>query len=115
MNKIIYFYNAATSWPKPPRMIEAMEKFNRETGANSGRSGHHLSVQSARIVYETRQRLAELFNISDPLRIVFSANITESINLALFGLLKPGDHIITTSMEHNAAMRPLRMHIRGYR
>ncbi len=108
MKQSIYLDNAATSWPKPHQMIEAMDRFIREVGGNSGRSGHHLSVESARIVYETRQRLADLFYVSDPLRIVFSANITESINLALFGLLKPGDHAITTSMEHNAVMRPLR-------
>ena len=108
MNKIIYLDNAATSWPKPPEMLEAMHHFNDEIGANSGRSGHQRSVQSARIVYDTRQRLADLFNLSDPLRVVFTSNVTESINLALYGLLKPGDHVITTSMEHNAVMRPLR-------
>ena len=108
MNKVIYFDNAATSWPKPPQMLEAICRFNDEIGANSGRSGHQRSVQSARIVYETRQRLADLFDLQDPLRVVFTLNVTESINLALNGLLKPGDHVITTSMEHNAVMRPLR-------
>ena len=108
MNGIIYFDNAATSWPKPPQMIEAMRQFNGEIGANSGRSGHQLSVQSARIVYDTRQRLADIFNLRDPLRVAFTLNVTESLNLALLGLLKPGDHVITTSMEHNAVMRPLR-------
>jgi cysteine desulfurase family protein len=108
MNKVIYFDNAATSWPKPPQMFEAVCRFNDEIGANSGRSGHQRSVQSARIVYETRQRLADLFNLRDPLRVVFTSNVTESINLVLNGLLKPADHVITTSMEHNAVMRPLR-------
>lgn len=108
MDKVIYFDNAATSWPKPPQMLEAVCCFNDEIGANSGRSGHQRSVQSARIVYETRQRLADLFNLQDPLRVVFTLNVTESINLVLNGLLKSGDHVITTSMEHNAAMRPLR-------
>lgn len=108
MNKGIYLDNAATSWPKPPQMLEALRRFNDEIGANSGRSGHQRSVQSARIVYDTRQRLADLFNLRDPLRVVFTSNVTESINLALNGLLKPGDHVITTSMEHNAVMRPLR-------
>ena len=78
MNKIIYLDNAATSWPKPPEMLEAMRHFNDEIGANSGRSGHQRSVQSARIVYDTRQRLADLFNLSDPLRVVFTSNVTES-------------------------------------
>lgn len=105
---MIYLDNAATSWPKPPAMIAAMNFFNESVGANSGRSGHHLSVESARIVFETRQKLCDLFHASDPLKIVFSSNITESINMALFGFLHPGDHVITSSMEHNAVMRPLR-------
>ena len=108
MNKVIYFDNAATSWPKPPQMLEAVRRFNDEIGANSGRSGYQRSVQSARIVYETRQRLADIFNLRDPLRIVFTSNVTESLNLALKGLIIPGDHVITTSMEHNSVMRPLR-------
>jgi len=109
MNKSgIYFDNAATSWPKPPEMINAMQQFSDHVGANPGRAGHQRSIQSARIVYETRQALADLFNCADPLRVVFSANVTEALNLAIFGLLNPGDHVITTSMEHNAVMRPLR-------
>lgn len=107
-NPGIYFDNAATSWPKPPEMINAMQQFSDHVGANPGRAGHQMSIQSARIVYETRQALADHFNCADPLRVVFSANVTEALNLAIFGLLKPGDHVITTSMEHNAVMRPLR-------
>jgi cysteine desulfurase family protein len=104
----IYFDNAATSWPKPPEMITAMQQFSEHVGANPGRAGHRMSIQSARIVYETRQALADLFNFPDPLRVVFSTNVTEAINLAIFGLINPGDHVITSSMEHNAVMRPLR-------
>jgi cysteine desulfurase/selenocysteine lyase len=105
---MIYFDNAATSWPKPPGMIEAMVHFMQEVGANPGRSGHRLSVEAGRIVYETREAIAELFNIEDPLRIVFGYNVTEALNLALRGYLRPGDHVITSSMEHNSVMRPLR-------
>ena len=105
---MIYFDNAATSWPKPPGVIEAMVHFMKEVGANPGRSGHRLSVEAGRIVYETREALAELFNIEDPLRIVFGYNVTEGLNLALRGTLRPGDHVITSSMEHNSVMRPLR-------
>jgi len=105
---MIYFDNAATSWPKPPGVIEAMVHFMKEVGANPGRSGHRLSVEAGRIVYETREALAELFNIEDPLRIVFGYNVTEGLNLALRGYLRPGDHVITSSMEHNSVMRPLR-------
>jgi cysteine desulfurase/selenocysteine lyase len=105
---MIYFDNAATSWPKPPGVVEAMVHFMKEVGANPGRSGHRLSVEAGRIVYETREALAELFNIEDPLRIVFGYNVTEGLNLALRGYLRPGDHVITSSMEHNSVMRPLR-------
>jgi cysteine desulfurase family protein len=106
--EIIYFDNAATSWPKPPGVIEAMVHFMQEVGANPGRSGHRLSVEAGRIVYETREAVAELFKIEDPLRIVFGHNATEGLNLALRGILRPGDHVITSSMEHNSVMRPLR-------
>lgn len=105
---IIYFDNAATSWPKPPQVLEAIIRFMNEIGANPGRSGHSLSIEAARIIYETREALATIFNIKDPSRIVFTLNATESINLALKGLLKPNDHVITSSMEHNSVMRPLR-------
>jgi cysteine desulfurase/selenocysteine lyase len=105
---MIYFDNAATSWPKPPEVKEAMVKFMEEIGANPGRSGHLLSIEAARILYETRETLSTLFHVKDPSRIIFTLNATESINLALKGLLKPEDHIITSSMEHNSVMRPLR-------
>ena len=105
---MIYFDNAATSWPKPLEVKEAMVKFMEEIGANPGRSGHHLSIEAARIIYETREALSVCFNVRDPSRIVFTLNATESINLALKGLLKPGTHVITSSMEHNSVMRPLR-------
>jgi cysteine desulfurase/selenocysteine lyase len=105
---MIYLDNAATSWPKPPQVKEAMIRYIEKIGANPGRSGHLLSVDAARILYETRETLANLFHVKDPLRIVFTLNATESINLALKGLLKPGNHIITSSMEHNSVMRPLR-------
>jgi cysteine desulfurase/selenocysteine lyase len=105
---MIYFDNPATSWPKPPQVKEAMNKFMEEVGANPGRSGHFLSIKAARIIYEAREVLSVLFHVKDSSRLVFTLNATESINLALKGLLKPGDHIITSSMEHNSVMRPLR-------
>ncbi|MBN1993750.1 MAG: aminotransferase class V-fold PLP-dependent enzyme [Anaerolineae bacterium] len=105
---VIYFDNAATSWPKPPEVREAMAHYLDEVGANPGRSGHRLAVESARIVYAAREAVAELFNAPDLLRVVFAANVTEALNLALRGYLRPGDHVITGSMEHNSAMRPLR-------
>ncbi len=105
---MIYFDNAATSWPKPPEVKEAMVRFMDEVGANPGRSGHRLSIEAARILYEAREALSKLFNVKDPSRIVFTLNATESINLALKGLLRTGDHVLTSSMEHNSVMRPLR-------
>jgi len=105
---MIYFDNAATSWPKPPGMAEAMVHFVNDVGANPGRSAHRLAVDSGRIVYNAREAVAGLFNAPDPLRVVFGPNVTEALNLALHGLLRPGDHVITSSMEHNSVMRPLR-------
>ncbi len=105
---MIYLDNAATSWPKPPGVAQAMVHFIDEVGANPGRSAHRLAIESGRIVYAAREALAELFNAPDPLRVVWGANATEGLNLALQGLLRPGDHAITGSMEHNSVMRPLR-------
>lgn len=105
---MIYLDNAATSWPKPPGVTEAMTRFLTEVGANPGRSGHRLSVEAGRIVYAAREAVAELFGAPDPLRVAFGLNVTEALNLALRGLLRPGDHVITGSMEHNSVMRPLR-------
>lgn len=105
---MIYFDNAATSWPKPPGVAEAMTRFLNDVGANPGRAAHRRAVESGRIVYDAREAVAELFNAPDPLRVVFGPNVTEALNLALHGYLRPGDHIITSSMEHNSVMRPLR-------
>ena len=108
MNEIIYLDNAATSWPKPPGVAAAMVRFLDEIGANPGRSGHRMAVEAGRVVYEAREAIAELFNAPDPLRVVFGPNVTEMLNLVLRGYLRPGDHVITSSMEHNSVMRPLR-------
>lgn len=105
---IIYLDNAATSWPKPEAVYNAVDRFMREIGASPGRSAHKLGLQASRIIYHTRELLAQLFHISDSSHIIFTASATEALNLALKGLLSPGDHIITTSVEHNSVMRPLR-------
>ncbi|MDY6911917.1 MAG: aminotransferase class V-fold PLP-dependent enzyme [Chloroflexota bacterium] len=105
---MIYMDNAATSWPKPEAVYQAMDIFMRNSGANPGRSGHRLSVEAGRVIYEAREALAQLFSIDDPLRVVFAKNATEALNLAINGILHPGDHAITSSMEHNSVMRPLR-------
>ena len=105
---MIYLDNAASSWPKPDETWQAMEHFMRNIGANPGRSGHRLSIEAGRILIDAREALAELFGIDDPLRLVFTKNATEALNLAICGILQPGDHCITSSMEHNSVMRPLR-------
>ena len=105
---MIYLDNAATSWPKPPEVAKALAHFLKNVGASPGRSGHRLSIEAGRAVYRARESVARLFNVADPLRIVFGPNATEAINLALVGLLAPGDHVVTSSMEHNSVMRPLR-------
>ena len=105
---MIYFDNAATSWPKPPGVAEAMVRFMNEIGTNAGRSGHRMAVEAGRVVYDAREAVADLFNAPDPLRVIFGPNVTEAMNLVLRGYLRPGDHVITSSVEHNAVMRPLR-------
>lgn len=106
--EIVYFDNAATSWPKPSQMQAAMVDYLHTVGGSPGRSGHRLSIEASRIVGDARDNVAELFNINDPSRVVFTKNSTEALNIAIFGLLQQGDHIITSSIEHNSVMRPLR-------
>jgi cysteine desulfurase family protein len=105
---MIYFDNAATSWPKPVAMIKAMADFNANVGANPGRSGHRLSVEAGRVIFYAREAVASLIGADDPLSIIFTRNATEGINTAIRGLLLKGDHVITSGMEHNSVMRPLR-------
>jgi cysteine desulfurase/selenocysteine lyase len=105
---MIYFDNAATSWPKPPGVSQAMVHFTEAIGANPGRAAHRQAVESGRIVYGAREAVCELFHAPDPLRLVFGKNVTEALNLAVRGLLRSGDHVVTSSMEHNSMMRPLR-------
>jgi cysteine desulfurase / selenocysteine lyase len=104
----IYFDNAATSWPKPEAVHAALGDYFGDAGGNPGRSGHRMSIAAARVVETAREALAELFHAHDPSRIVFTQNATHALNLALYGLLHPGDHVVTTSFEHNSVMRPLR-------
>lgn len=103
----IYLDNAATSWPKPESVYRAVDYFNRKIGASPGRGSHRRSIISGQVLLETRESLAGLFNIKDSSRIVFTVNVTEAINIALKGLLEPGDHVVISSMEHNAVVRPL--------
>lgn len=111
--KTIYMDNAATSYPKPESVYNAMDYFNRHLGGSPGRGSHQRTLQAGTVLLDTREALAALFNIKDSSRIAFTLNVTEALNLALKGLLNPGDHVLTTSMEHNAVARPL--HALSYR
>ncbi|WP_035156238.1 aminotransferase class V-fold PLP-dependent enzyme [Cohnella thermotolerans] len=104
---IIYMDNAATSWPKPPGVTEAMKRCMREAAANPGRGSHEMAVRASRVLFEGRKALARLFRIQNPNDIAYALNTTQALNTALQGLLKPGDHVITTSLEHNSVRRPL--------
>jgi len=104
---IIYLDNAATSWPKPPAVLEAMERSMKESAANPGRGSHTMAVKASRVLFETRKRLARLFGAKNPNDIAFALNTTHALNLAIQGLLKPGDHVVATTLEHNSVRRPL--------
>jgi cysteine desulfurase family protein len=104
---LIYMDNAATSWPKPPAVAEAMARCLAEASANPGRGSHAMAVRASRVLFEARKLLAKLFGVRNPNDIVFTLNATHALNLALQGLLKPGDHVITSSLEHNSIRRPL--------
>ncbi|HNR50757.1 MAG TPA: aminotransferase class V-fold PLP-dependent enzyme [Deltaproteobacteria bacterium] len=107
MKKTVYLDNAATSWPKPPGMMEAMVKYNRFIGASPGRSGHTRSVDAGRVLIDARQAVAKLFGVPDVLRVIFTKNATEALNIVISGLLGEGGHAVVTGMEHNSVMRPL--------
>ena len=103
-----YFDNAATTHPKPETVYRAVDRTLRETGASPGRGGYRPAMDAARLLFEAREAAAAFFGIADSSRLVFTASATEALNLALFGLIRPGDRIVTSTMEHNAVTRPLR-------
>jgi cysteine desulfurase family protein len=103
----IYMNNAATSFPKPESVYKAVDNFNRYLGANPGRGSQEQTVEAGSILLDAREALAALFKIEHSENIAFTANVTEALNLGILGLLQPGDHVITTSMEHNSVARPL--------
>ncbi|EAX47001.1 cysteine desulfurase family protein [Thermosinus carboxydivorans Nor1] len=105
---MIYLNNAATSWPKPEEVYQAVDACLRHLAGNPGRGGYSAEYQAGRVLYEAREELANMFGVADPSRIVFTHNATDALNMALFGYLRPGDKVVTTSMEHNAVARPLR-------
>lgn len=105
---MIYLDHAATSFPKPPEVVEAVREYMVEIGVNPGRAAYCGAARAAGVVFAAREDLAALLGVPDSRRLVFTRNATEAINLALFGLLRRGDRVVMTSMEHNAVVRPLR-------
>lgn len=103
----IYFDNASSSFPKPPCVVEAVSEFLTNIGASPARSAHKLSIESGRILYEARLALSELLSQPYEERIIFAPNATFALNAVLKGLLKNGDKVVTTSLEHNSVVRPL--------
>lgn len=103
---MIYLDSAATSYHKPDGVVRAVAEAISHMG-NPGRGAHEASLDASRVVYGTREKMAELFGAEEASQIVFTANSTESLNIAIQGLVDPGDHVITTVMEHNSVLRPL--------
>jgi cysteine desulfurase family protein len=107
MSDLIFLDNGATSYPKPEEVYSFMDHFYRNFGVNPGRSGYDLCMETGELVEETRAMLTKFFNGTDPDRLCFSYNSTDALNLIINGLLKEGDHAITTNVEHNSVLRPL--------
>ena len=105
--KIIYFDNSATSFPKPEEVYKASEKAMRIYGANPGRGGHRMAVEASKEIFKVREKVANLFNIKDPLRIAFTQNSTYALNFAIKSCINKKGHVITTALEHNSSLRPL--------
>ncbi len=115
MPELAYLDNAATTFPKPCAMHDAMSAFYRECGVNPGRTGCDLALRAEEMVHGTRRKLSALFNaarvregrLPDPNRLIFTANATHALNLVIKGMLRPGDHVVTTALEHNSVIRPV--------
>ncbi len=104
---LVYLDNAATTFPKAPGTLEAMVATYRRLGASPGRGNHDLAAQAGELVDEARARVARFFDAPDPDRVVFGANATDALNTVIGGLVRPGDHVITTRLDHNSVLRPL--------
>jgi cysteine desulfurase family protein len=107
VESIIYLDHAATSWPKPPTVNQAMQTAMEESAANPGRGNHSMAVKASRVLFECRMELAKLFEINNANDIAFTNNTTIALNMAIKGILKEGDHVVATMVEHNSVRRPL--------
>ena len=104
----IYLDNAATSWPKPEAVYDAVDRYQREIGGPNGRSGYREALEANAIVERARKGVAEVMGAEDPLQIAFGFSGTDVLNLAIRGVVRPGDHVVTTVCDHNSVLRPLR-------
>ncbi|MBX3396635.1 MAG: aminotransferase class V-fold PLP-dependent enzyme [Phycisphaerae bacterium] len=107
MNKRLYADNAATSFPKPPGVWEAMRSYAEQLGASAGRGAYHEAVETGELLTRCRRQLARLINAESPNQVIFTHNCSGALNQAIKGLLRSGDHVVTTTMEHNSVLRPL--------
>ena len=112
MENIIYLDNAATSYPKPQDVHDFMHEFYQKHGVNPGRSGYDATLETEQVVHNTRKMLAEFFGGTDPNRLTFSYNASDSLNMIIFGMVEKGDHVISTNVEHNSVLRPLNVLMR---
>src|SRR5687768_11129091 len=104
---MIYLDNGATSWPKPQGVHAEMVRFLSEDAANPGRAGHRMAIASEKKIDDVRGKLTRLFDGDEPERMILTLNCTDALNIAIKGVLKEGDHVITTTLEHNSVSRPL--------
>jgi len=104
----IYLDNAATSYPKPTCVIKAMEDYFYNIGVNTGRGGYENSIKGSRLLYDSRENVCSLFNFDKPSNVIFTQNVTASLNIILKSVIKDSWSVITTSMEHNSVLRPLK-------
>ncbi len=113
---LIYLDNAATAWPKPESVYRYMDEFYRSHGVNPGRSGYDLSIEAGSLLDRLRKRMTRFFGGDEdaPERLVFGCNVTDAMNLVIPGLLSPGDHVITTNLEHNSVIRPVNHMVRDH-
>src|SRR5256884_844628 len=105
---MIYLDNAATSFPKPEAVYQALDRFARKSLANPGRAGHKMAVEAERALDDARHLLNQFFHGEGPARFIFTLNCTDALNMAFKGVLQEGDHVVTTNLEHNSVSRPLR-------
>ena len=114
LQRLIYLDNAATTFPKPASVLNRMVEIYLQMGVSPGRGSYDMAVEAEEMVTNTRQKLAHFFGAPDPDRVIFTNNATDALNLLLQGMLKPGDHVVSTRLEHNSVLRPLNhLHMKG--